>query len=71
MKPTLKQYQQYQGIPGADITFPRAGIYELKLSGTPKAGFKPFALTYESYSAARKFNGQSSLISQQPQATQR
>jgi len=39
MKPTLKPVsaQQYQGIPGADITFPRAGIYELKLSGTPKA----------------------------------
>ena len=51
MKLTLKPVSanKYQGIPGADITFPQAGIYELELSGTPQAGasFKPFALTYE------------------------
>ncbi len=41
--------EQYQDIPGAQIIFPQAGIYELTLSGSPKAGanFTPFQLTYE------------------------
>lgn len=51
LEPTLKPVaaDQYQGIPGAYITFPKAGNYELELSGTPKAGatFKPFTLSYE------------------------
>ena len=51
MQPTLKPVSadQYQDIPGAYITFPKAGIYELELSGTPKAGatFRPFAVSYE------------------------
>lgn len=51
IQPTLKSVSadQHKGIPGADITFPKAGIYELELSGTPKAGasFRPFQLTYE------------------------
>jgi hypothetical protein len=40
--------EKYQGIPGANIVFPKAGIYELKLSGTAKtkANFKPFELSY-------------------------
>jgi hypothetical protein len=40
--------EKYQGIPGGDIVFPKAGIYELELSGTAKnkANFKPFKLTY-------------------------
>jgi hypothetical protein len=40
--------EKYQGIPGANIVFPKAGIYELELSGTAqnKANFKPFKLTY-------------------------
>lgn len=50
LKPPLKAIsaEQYQGIPGADIVFPKAGVYELELSGTPKAGasFKPFELSY-------------------------
>jgi hypothetical protein len=50
MKPTLKTVNadRYQGIPGASITFPKAGQYELVLSGSPKASanFKPFTLTY-------------------------
>ncbi len=39
----------YQGIPGAEITFPAAGSYELELQGTPKAGakFAPFELQFE------------------------
>lgn len=51
MEPILKPVStdQYRGIPGADIIFPKAGNYELELSGTPKGGasFSPFNLTYE------------------------
>ena len=45
---TAVSYQRYQGIPGANIIFPKAGNYQLELSGTPKAGasFKPFKLVY-------------------------
>lgn len=50
MRPALKAIsaERYQGIPGADIVFPRAGNYELKLSGTAKNGanFRPFSLSY-------------------------
>jgi len=40
--------EKYQGIPGANIVFPKAEIYELKLSGTAKTkgNFKPFQLSY-------------------------
>jgi hypothetical protein len=40
--------EQYQNIPGADLIFPKAGIYELEISGTPKGGakFQPFKLSY-------------------------
>jgi hypothetical protein len=40
--------EQYRDIPGADIVFPKAGIYELEISGTPKksAEFRPFKLSY-------------------------
>lgn len=51
LQPALKPIsaEQYQGVPGADITFPKAGIYELELSGTSKSGasFRPFKLSYE------------------------
>lgn len=51
LEPALKAIStdQYQGIPGSDIVFPKSGIYELELSGTPKTGesFTPFKLTYE------------------------
>jgi hypothetical protein len=50
VRPPLKPIsdEQYQNIPGADIVFPRAGAYELVLSGTAKNGasFRPFTLTY-------------------------
>ena len=50
IQPPLKAVsaEKYQGIPGADIVFPKAGIYELELSGRAqnKANFKPFKLTY-------------------------
>jgi hypothetical protein len=40
--------ENYKGIPGANIVFPKAGIYDLEISGTAKAGanFKPFELNY-------------------------
>ena len=51
MNPALKAVSaaRYQNILGADIVFPKAGAYELELSGTPKNGatFRPFRLTYE------------------------
>lgn len=39
---------RYKGIPGADIMFPKTGIYELELSGYAKVtgNFEPFKLTY-------------------------
>ena len=50
MEPPLKAVsaERYQGIPGAEIVFPKAGIYGLELSGKPKtaANFKHFKLTY-------------------------
>jgi hypothetical protein len=50
LNPPLKAVsaEQYRGIPGADIIFPSAGIYELEISGTPKASdrFKPFKINY-------------------------
>ncbi len=54
MNPVLKPVKsdRYQGIPGAEIIFPQAGQYELKLSGYPKknakynARFIPFTLKY-------------------------
>lgn len=41
--------EQYKGIPGADITFPKAGIYTLEISGKPKTGseFNAFKLAYD------------------------
>ena len=50
LEPPLKAISadQYQGVPGAEIVFPRAGIYELEISGTAKDGqsFQPFQLSY-------------------------
>jgi hypothetical protein len=41
--------ERYQGIPGAEIVFPKPGIYELQLNGKPISGarFKPFELKFE------------------------
>jgi hypothetical protein len=51
LEPALKALstEQYQGIPSAEITFPKVGVYALEMSGTPKAGatFQPFELSYE------------------------
>lgn len=51
LQPALKPFaaESYKGIPGAEITFPKPGAYELKLTGSPKAGatFKPFELKFQ------------------------
>jgi hypothetical protein len=41
--------EKYKGIPAANYTFPAVGLYNLRLSGRPKAGngFNPFNLNYE------------------------
>ncbi|MCC5614872.1 hypothetical protein LC605_07255 [Nostoc sp. CHAB 5836] len=41
--------ERYQGIPGAEIVFPKAGIYELQLNGKPVSGarFRPFEFKFE------------------------
>ncbi|MFE1745517.1 hypothetical protein [Coleofasciculus sp. H7-2] len=40
--------ESYQGIPGAEIVFPKPGTYQLQLSGTPASGanFQPFELKF-------------------------
>ncbi|HHP7232542.1 MAG TPA: hypothetical protein ACFCUY_16995 [Xenococcaceae cyanobacterium] len=40
--------EQYQNVPGADIIFPNAGIYNLELTGEPlnSNNFLPFSVTY-------------------------
>ncbi len=51
LKPVLKAIstERYQGIPSAEITFPKPGEYKLELRGKPKAGaqFQPFELSYK------------------------
>lgn len=51
LEPPLKAIskERYQGIPSAEIVFPKAGAYELEMSGAPKAGadFQPFELNFE------------------------
>jgi len=50
LKPQLKALskERYKDIPGAEIVFPKAGAYDLELSGTAKPGanFRPFKLLY-------------------------
>jgi len=57
LKPSLKAVtaEKYQGIPGAEIVFPKPGAYQVKLKGTPKAGanFKPFQLNFDVTVAGR------------------
>lgn len=51
IQPTLiaLDVERYKGIPGATIAFPKAGMYELKLTGTAKQGgnFQAFKLSYQ------------------------
>ncbi|BAY83169.1 hypothetical protein NIES267_26560 [Calothrix parasitica NIES-267] len=50
-KPNLEPVsaERYQGIPGANITFPKPGAYQLELSGKPADddSFKPFELKFD------------------------
>jgi hypothetical protein len=50
MQPQLKAIsaEKYRGIPGTEIIFPQAGIYQLELKGTAKNNndFKPFKTSY-------------------------
>ncbi|BAZ87819.1 hypothetical protein [Dolichospermum compactum] len=50
IEPRLKsiQAEQYEGIPGAEVTFPKPGAYQLQLSGKPvtEGSFKPFELKF-------------------------
>lgn len=50
MQPALAAVsaEHYQGIPGATLVFPKAGSYELELTGKPKTGtnFPPFQVSY-------------------------
>ncbi|PHJ65553.1 hypothetical protein VF14_20035 [Nostoc linckia z18] len=51
LEPTLKPVavERYQGIPGAEIVFPKPGLYQLELNGKPASGarFKPFEFKFE------------------------
>ncbi len=51
LEPTLKAVavERYQGIPGAEIVFPKPGLYQLELNGKPASGakFKPFEFKFE------------------------
>jgi len=50
IQPPLKpiEIESYQGIPGAEVTFPKPGAYQLQLSGKPvtEGSFKPFELKF-------------------------
>ncbi len=58
LEPPLKPVdaELYQGIPGAEITFPKPGVYELQLSGKPATAgsFRPFDLRFQITVAAGK-----------------
>ncbi|HYW22239.1 MAG TPA: hypothetical protein VE956_23595 [Nodularia sp. (in: cyanobacteria)] len=51
IEPSLEpvSVERYQGIPGAEITFPKPGRYQLQLSGKPasEARFKAFQFEFE------------------------
>jgi len=48
LQPQLKAIavEKYQGIPGADLVFPKPGLYEMELSCIPKTAgtFEPFEM---------------------------
>ena len=51
LRPSLQAInaERYRGIPGATVTFPRVGLYQLELNCTPKnkGDFKPFRMKYD------------------------
>jgi hypothetical protein len=67
-QPTLKalDVEQYKGIPSAEITFPKVGIYQLKLTGSPQDGaeFSTFGLSYDVTVQAGSAAAESKLAAQ-------
>jgi hypothetical protein len=67
LQPTLKSIsaEQFQGIPGAEIIFPKAGIYKLEISGSSKneGDFNPFTLSYDVTVQAGQTTGSPSINS--------
>ncbi|MEO1094657.1 MAG: hypothetical protein AAFX01_07125 [Cyanobacteria bacterium J06638_28] len=57
----------YAGIPGATVTFPTVGAYELVLTGSPTAGaeFTPFDLRFD-VTVAAQANASSSDVEAEP-----
>ncbi|WP_193199096.1 hypothetical protein [Nostoc sp. MG11] len=55
--------ERYQGIPGAEIVFPKPGIYQLQLNGKPasETTFKPFNFKFEVTVAAGTSNSSQDL----------
>ncbi|KAI9131662.1 hypothetical protein [Acaryochloris sp. CCMEE 5410] len=45
---TAVSAEQYQNIPGADVTFPKPGAYQLSIQGQPQTGdaFQPFQFSF-------------------------
>lgn len=58
LEPALKPVdaERYQSIPGAEIIFPKPGVYQLQLSGKPSTAesFRPFELKFKVTVAAGK-----------------
>ncbi|OUL25280.1 hypothetical protein BV378_16895 [Nostoc sp. RF31YmG] len=65
LEPPLKPVsaERYQATPGAEITFPKPGVYLLRLSGKPTAGasFKPFELKFDVTVASSSANVSQSI----------
>ncbi|BAY62888.1 hypothetical protein NIES22_29640 [Calothrix brevissima NIES-22] len=65
LEPSLQAItaDKYQGTPGAEITFPKPGAYQLVLKGKPIAGgnFSPFELKFDVTVAASADNISQSL----------
>ncbi|WP_292771938.1 hypothetical protein [Nostoc sp. NOS(2021)] len=55
--------ERYQGVPGAEVVFPKPGIYELQLNGKPVSGarFKPFKFKFEVTVAGASTDGTRNL----------
>jgi len=73
LQPPLKAIvaEKYQGIPGADLVFPKPGLYELELSCTPKTAgtFEPFEMQSEVTVAAGAAQGSPVPITAQSPAS--
>jgi hypothetical protein len=75
LEPALKPLstEQYQGIPSADIIFPKSGEYALEIRGRPKAGakFQPFKLSYTVTAVAGRSSNSQPSIDRDRQAVQK